>query len=142
MSIGIKNKFTAETGFSIIEILIVVGIIAILSAISLPYIVNYKRLYKSEDQALKVVDLMREASQLAVTRRRTFRLEIDLTENAVLIIDERNPDPATLVNETDVRIKKIPLEMVRDIRIDSIPTGVTKPNPPNYADAAFAADTI
>lgn len=124
----------AEPGFSIIELLVVLGVVALLSAISLPYIVNYKKVYKSEDQSLKVMDLMREASQLALTRRRTMRLEIDLTDNAVLIIDENNSDPDTL-------LKSVPLEMAGDIRIDVIPAGVTRPNPPNYANATFGVDS-
>lgn len=122
-------------GFSIVELLTVVVVMTILAAISLPYIYNYKRLYKSEDQALKVMDLMREASQLATTRRRTMRFEVDLTDNAALIIDENGAAADTLV-------KKIPLELAKDVRVDVIPAGVTKPNPPNYNDAAFAADTL
>ena len=117
------------------ELVVVLGIIAILSVMSLPYIANYKKLYKSESQAIKVMDLMRETAQLALTRRRTMRFEIDLTDNAVLIIDENGA-------AADAQLKKIPMEMVRDIRMDVIPTGVSKPNPPNYTDAAFAADTV
>lgn len=124
-----------QAGASVVEIVIVLVIMAVLSAISLPYIFNYKKLYKSEDQALKVIDLMREAGQLAITRRRTVRLEIDLTDNAVLLIDQNGTPSGTL-------IKKIPLEMTKDLRIDTIPATVTKPNPPNYNDAVFATDTI
>jgi type II secretory pathway pseudopilin PulG len=124
-----------QAGASIIEIVIALVILAILSAISLPYIFSYKKLYKSEDQALKVIDLMRETAQQAVTRRRTMRLEIDLTDNAVLIIDQNGGTTGTLV-------KKIPLELPRDVRIDTIPATVTKPNPPNYNDAAFATDAV
>lgn len=142
---GIKNETSwigasrqsSMTGFSLIELLVVVALIFILSAISLPYILNYKKLYKSEDQALKVMDLMREASQLALTRRRSMRLEIDLTTNEVLIIDGNGPG-----NADDRQIKAIPLEPVNEIRMDQIPTAVTLPNPPNYADAVFAVDAI
>ncbi len=134
-----KNKFHkawhGKSGFSMVELVIVLVLIAVLSAMSLPYIVNYKSAYKSEDQAIKVMDLMREASQLALNRRRTIRFEIDLTDNAMLLIDEFNSDP-------DKLIKKIPLEQPRDIRIDVIPVGITKPNPPNYANIAFAADSL
>ncbi len=124
-----------DKGFSIVELLVVIGVIAILSAISLPYIVNYKTRYKSEDQALKTMDLMREAGQLALTRRRTIRLEIDLTDNAVLLIDENGSDPDTL-------IKKIPLESANEVRVDTIPQSVNKPNPPNYSDIVFSVDSI
>lgn len=126
---------SAELGASVVEIVMALVIIGILSAISLPYIVNYKKFYKSEDQALKIIDLMREANQLALAKRRTIRFEIDLTENAVLLIDQ-NASPS------GVLIKKIPLELTRELRVDTIPTGVTKPNPPNYTDISFAIDTV
>lgn len=111
------------------------AVIAVMAAISLPYLINYKKLYKSDDQALKVSDLIREAGQLALTRRRTFRLEIDLTDNVLLIIDENG-------TAADTQIKKIPLEPTKDVRVDTIPAGVSKPNPPNYNDIAFTTDGI
>lgn len=124
-----------NSGFSMTELLVVLGIIAIMTVISLPYIVNYKKAYKSEDQALKVIDMMREAGQLALNRRRTIRFEIDFTDNAALIIDENG-------GATDTQIKKIPLEMTRDVRMDIIPATISKPNPPNYNDLAAATDTL
>ena len=123
------------SGFSLMEIIIVLVVIAIMTAISLPYIYNYKKTYKSEDQALKVMDLMREASQMALTRRRTIRFELDLTNNAALIIDENGTNP-------DTQIKSIPLESVNEVRYDRIPTGVSVPTPPTYPDAVFASDTL
>ena len=125
------------SGFSMIELVIVLVIIMILSAISLPYIYNYQKRYKSEDQALLVMDFMREANQLALNKRRTMRLEIDLTDNKLLLIDEKGAGASD-----DTEVKAIPLEATREVRMDQIPTGITKPNPPNYNDAAFAIDTI
>src|SRR6185369_13354235 len=111
----------SEAGFKLIELLIVLGMVSVLTVMSLPYIVNHKKLYKSEDQALKIMDLMREASQTALTRRKTIRLEIDLTANTVLLIDEgRSPD---------AEFKSVPLEPTRELRVDMIPTGMTKPSP-------------
>ncbi len=126
---------STESGFSLIEIIVVLVIIAVLSAISLPYIFNFTKLYKSEDQALKVIDLMRETSQLAIARRRTIRFELDRTDNAALIIDENNAGADTL-------IKSIPLEDRGEIRYDRKPVGVPRPNPPNYPDTGFASDTV
>lgn len=125
----------AEKGASLVEIVVALVIIGLLSAISLPYIVNYKKYYKSEDQALRIIDLMREAGQLALTTRRTIRFEIDLTDNAILLIDQNASAAGT-------QIKKIPLEATGNIRVDTLPTGITKPNPPNYTDIAFTTDTV
>lgn len=124
-------------GFSLVELFVVLALIVILTAISIPYMYNYTKLYKSEDQALKVMDLMREAGQRALTRRRTMRLEIDLTDNMLLIIDENKPGAGD-----DREIKAIPLEAPDRVRIDQIPTGITNPTPPSYNDAVFAPDTI
>lgn len=135
MKSGLTRPGQKTSGFSALELLVVVAIIGILSAISLPYIFNYKRLYKSEDQTLKVIDLMRETAQSAVSKRRTMRFEIDLTDNAALIIDENGA-------AADSLLKKIPLEMTKDLRIDVIPATVLKPNPPNYTDITFATDTL
>ena len=120
-------------GFSLVELLVVLVIMAVLTAISVPYFYNYTRAYKSEDQAVKVMDLMRETAQLALNRRRTFRFEFDVNNAArpqVRIIDE-GADP-------DVTVKTIPLEPLNEIRMDA-PAGVTRPNPPNYANIAYTA---
>lgn len=135
MKNGLRHAEKGKSGFSVIELLVVLAIIAVMSAISLPYIVNYKKAYKSEDQTLVVIDLMREAAQTAIARRRTIRFEIDLTDNAILLIDENNA-------AADTRIKKIPLEKTKDLRIDVLPVGISKPNPPNYTDITFAADAL
>ena len=125
------------SGFSLIEVFVVVAIIGILSAISVPYFVNYEKLYKSDNQARIIMDLIAEASQRAMTRRRTFRFELDLTSNTALIIDENNIGAGD-----DVEVKSVSLEPASNVRFDQIPDGVSKPNPPNYNDAVFAKDTI
>lgn len=118
-----------------VEIVVALVIIGVLSAISLPYLTNYRKLYRSEDQALRIIDLLREANQLALSQRRTIRFEIDLTDNVVLLIDQNGSPSGTLV-------KKVPLDATKEIRVDVLPTGVTKPNPPNYTDISFATDTV
>lgn len=132
-----EPKRVQTSGFSVTEMLIVLAVISILTAISLPYLFQHRKLYKSEEQSLKVMDLMRETNQLALTRRRTFRFEIDLTTNEVLIIDENEAGAGD-----DTMIKAIPLEDTSEIRIDKKPTGVPNVNPPNYAAAKFAKDKL
>lgn len=127
------RKSRKHGGFSVVEMLIVVAIMMVMMAISLPYFYNYNKLFKSEEQALKVMDLMRETSQLALNRRRTFRLEVDVTSNSVRIIDENGSDPDTLV-------KSIPMEPIGVVRMDAPPNGIDRPNPPDYGAAAFKVD--
>ena len=89
---GIKGR---TGGYSLVETVIAMVILLILTAVSLPYIVNYKRLYKTEDQAIKVMDLMREAGQLALTKRRTIRVDIDLSNPANPVIRMADNSGAT-----------------------------------------------
>ncbi|MBX3282145.1 MAG: hypothetical protein KF756_06670 [Acidobacteria bacterium] len=117
------------------ELFVTLSVLAIVCAISIPYIVSYRKVYRSDDQAIKIMDVIRETSQLAMTRRRTMRIEIDLTDNALLQIDENNSAPDTL-------IKRIPLDKVQDLRVDARPAGVNAPNPPNYGDISFATDGV
>ncbi len=130
-----RSANKSELGASVVEIVVALVIIGVLSAISLPYLTNYRKLYRSEDQTLKMIDLMREAGQLAASQRRTIRFEIDLTDNVMLLIDQNGSASGTL-------IKKVPLDATKELRVDMIPTGITKPNPPNYADVTFATDTV
>ena len=119
-----------------IELVVVLGIIGMLSAVSLAYMYNYKRTFKTEDQAIKVMDLMREAAQRALNRRRTVRFEMDVSNVArpvVRLWDENGVGAAVL-------IKTIPLEPMKEVRMDVAPAGATRPNPPNYADAAYVGN--
>lgn len=122
-------------GYSAAELLIVVAIIGIMSAVALPYVFSYRSRYKSEEQSIKIMDLMREASQTALNQRRTIRFEIDNTDSSILIIDE-STDPE------DTLVKKIPIEPAGVLRMDVNPTGIIRPNPPNYNPASFAVDSV
>ena len=128
-------RSSGSKGFSMPELLAVLAVLAIMSAISIPYILNYRKVYRTDDQAMKMMDMMRESAQLALTRRRTVRFEIDLTDNTAKIIDENGA-------ATDTLVKSIPMEKTADVRVDVKPNGVNKPNPPNYNDITFATDTV
>lgn len=131
-----KFRIDAHHGFSMVEMLVVVAVIMIMVAISIPYAVNYRRLYRSEEQALKVLDVIRETSQMALNQRRTFRMEIDATTSSALIIDETTP------TDPDVLVKRIPLDDLSTLRMDVEPASVGRPNPPNYPSAVFDVDAI
>lgn len=132
---GDKRSSRGERGYSLIEIVIAITILMIMSAISLPYFFNYKRMYKTEDEAIKIIDLLREANQLALNRRRVIRVEVSVGNAGaptLRMIDERGTDP-------DVVIKTIPLDPMSDVRIDTAPAGVPAP-PPNYPAAVYNAN--
>jgi prepilin-type N-terminal cleavage/methylation domain-containing protein len=129
------KDFHREHGMSLVEIVVALTIISILTVLSIPIFYNYSKTYKSEDQAIKVMDLMRETAQLALTRRRTMRFEIAWSDAPVARIIDENGAAA------DVTLKTIPLEPIRLVRMDIPPDGVNLPNPPNYPPVLIAGVT-
>jgi prepilin-type N-terminal cleavage/methylation domain-containing protein len=126
------RKLKQERGMSLVEIVVALTIISILTAISIPAFYHYSKTYKTEDQAVKVMDLMRETAQLALTRRRTIRFEIAWSNEPVARIIDENGAAA------DITLKTIPLEPIRFVRMDLPPDGVNIPNPPNYPPISIA----
>ena len=68
--------------------MVVMGIIVIMSTIVLFYTTAQKKLYKADEQALLLADMLQEARQRALTQRGTMRVEINLTNNTVKLYDE------------------------------------------------------
>ncbi len=127
-----------ERGHSMIELLIVVSIIVILTAVTIFSLTGHKNMYKADDQSMKILDFVREANTRALTYRETIRLEIDTTDNEIRIIDENS----NTTTADDKEYRSMPLEKVADVVVDKTPSGITAPSPPNYAVATYATDTI
>lgn len=134
MNTNFLGSIRNDKGISITEVLIVCAILFVMVGISIPYFANYTKLYGSDEQALKVIDLMQEASQRALNQRHNVRFEIDLTSNNVNIIDERT-------SGSDVLVKKVPLKNVLEVKVGTAPTGIPAPGSPSYANAVFATDS-
>jgi prepilin-type N-terminal cleavage/methylation domain-containing protein len=107
------KRVNYDAGFSLIELLIVVVIFTIMISITGYYFVAHQTLYKPDDQSLKIIDVLQEARQRSLTQRETMRVEIDLTDNTIRLIDENTtttPDDdreirrATLLPQTDVKL--------------------------------------
>ncbi|MEO6393933.1 MAG: hypothetical protein ABIP75_18920 [Pyrinomonadaceae bacterium] len=133
-----RRAFSDAKGHSVIELLIVVGIIVILSALTIFSLVGHKKAYKTDDQALQVLDFIREANSRALTFREVMRLEIDTTDNKIRIIDENLSTTST----DDKEYRSMPLEKGTDVVVDQTPAGVTIPTPPGYTAAVYATDGI
>ena len=115
---GRINGLKSEAGFSVIEILVVVGIIGILSSIAIFYATNHKKAYQPDDQALMLADMLQEARQRALTQRRTMRVEINLATNTAKLYDE-NANATTASD--DVVIKAMNLFAPTNVKVDSRP---------------------
>jgi prepilin-type N-terminal cleavage/methylation domain-containing protein len=108
-------------GFSIIELLLVLAIITILSGFSLFYLSGHRTLYRPDEQALKIIDILQEARQRSLTQRETIRVEIDLTANIVRLIDENQPNTAG----DDSVIRSMVLLPPNEVKINSRPPDIT-----------------
>lgn len=114
----------SDRGFSIAELMIVITIIGVMSAVSLFYLTSHRRLLKPNEQALQVLDIMQEARQRALTQRETIRIEVDLDDNIVRLVDEN-----TTSTKVDAQIRQMSLLPSSEVRVDiNPPDNTTKPN--------------
>lgn len=117
----IKKNINNELGFSIIELVIVVLIISILSVITLISFKSGKK-YLADTQAYKIVDILHEARQRALTQRETMRVEINQTRNTIRLIEENEPGDAN----DDREIKNVKLEDQANVVVGTAPQNISK----------------
>ncbi|HEY0426946.1 MAG TPA: prepilin-type N-terminal cleavage/methylation domain-containing protein [Pyrinomonadaceae bacterium] len=130
------NKKNSELGFSLVELLIVLLITMIMIAITGFYFLNHQKLYKPDDQSLKIVDMLQEARQRSLTQRETVRVEIDLTDNLIRLIDENTP---ATVND-DREIRRTTLLPQSEVKLQQRPDDISY-NPPETLPAPTAVFT-
>lgn len=110
-----------ESGFSVIELLMVVAIVAIMATVAIFYATGHKKAYQPDEQALQIADIMQEARQRALTQRRAMRVEINLTTNMVKLYDE-NTD-ATVATD-DILLRNMTLFAAANVRVDTRPSEI------------------
>ena len=108
-------------GFSMVELLIVLAVITILLGISLFYLSGHERLFRPDEQALKIIDVFQEARQRSLTQRETMRVEIDLTDNMVRLIDENLPTSA----DDDRLVRSVVLVSQAEVKLNSRPPDIS-----------------
>jgi len=115
-----------EAGFSLIEVLTVVSVIFILAGFSIFYLAGHQKAYKPDDESLIITDILQEARQRSLTQRRTMRVEINLSNNTIRLIDE-NTNPATA--DDDIVLKNVSLYNPSDVTVGGSPGNIGY-NPP------------
>jgi len=130
-----NHQINSAEGFSLVELMIVLVIISIMSAITGYYLVNHQKAYKPDEQALQIVDILQEARQRSLTQRETMRVEIDLSDNAIRLIQENQPEPTGAAD--DELIKQITLLDPLEVNIEQRPAEITD-NPPETLPAPTA----
>ena len=130
--IEIQRRRT-DSGFSLLELLIVLVIVTVLVTISIFYASAHQDLYKPDDQSLQITDILQEARQRSLTQRETMRVEISTTGSRARLIDENESDTA----DDDVVLKSVLLLPATDVTIATRPTNISY-NPPEPLPAPVA----
>ena len=100
-------------------------ILAIMGGITGYYLSAHQKLYKPDDQSLKIIDILQEARQLSLTKRETMRVEIDLTDNMIRLIDENHTD----TDSDDRIVRKLVLSAPSEVNIEQRAVNIAT-NPP------------
>jgi Tfp pilus assembly protein FimT len=82
-----NQRWRSDSGRSLIEILVVVAIVAILAAVTLPQVISARRLLRSTQLPREVMTHMRNARQQAMSQRQAFTFQYDNVTKQVVIID-------------------------------------------------------
>jgi len=132
-----KVKFSAASGFSMLELMVVAGIIAILAMVAILSYNPNKTAYRADDTAIQITRFMREATSLASAQRKRMRLEIDKTKRTISLYNEEG----TISPTDDVLVRQEIIPGSSEVTLTQ-PTGVNLPaSPYDYTAAAYDGTT-
>jgi prepilin-type N-terminal cleavage/methylation domain-containing protein len=135
---GRRAPKCASGGFSIVELLVVVAIIAIMIGISIFSLPTAQRSLNVDFAVAQLVDVLRFASQRALAERQMMRVEIspstDDDPGTIQVVDQ-NTLTAGVGDDAVIRTETLPLK--RDATIDVGGSGLPiPPSPFNFLAAA------
>jgi prepilin-type N-terminal cleavage/methylation domain-containing protein len=70
-----RRRAKASGGFSLVELLAVIGLLGIVAAIGAPFYLSYQRAQETNGAARELMTALNQARQLAVTRSSSFSVE-------------------------------------------------------------------
>lgn len=117
-----------QAGFSLVELMVVLVVIAAMTAVAIFYAVSHKKAYQPDDQALQISDILQEGRQRALTQRRPMRVEVNLNTNVVRLYDE---NLSTTSAADDILVKSFSMFASTSVRVDTRPSEIAyQPNEP------------
>lgn len=87
----LNTKATASSpGYSMLELLIVIAMITVLSAMAIPQMVAQRRLSRSLGVSREIFSQLRHARQMAMSQRQAITFQYDDTLKQICLIDHNN----------------------------------------------------
>ena len=90
-----QHGWRSQTGRSIVETLIVMAIIALLTAGAIPQVISARRLMRSAALPREIATQLRNARQQAMSQRQAVTFQYDNSTKTVKIFDHNNVNNAT-----------------------------------------------
>ena len=90
------NDRQSTSGFSLLELLIVVAITAVMTAVAIPQMIAQRRLTRSTAVTRQIATQIRYARQLSMSQRDAITFQYDDTNKQIKIIDHNNNQPTNV----------------------------------------------
>jgi prepilin-type N-terminal cleavage/methylation domain-containing protein len=140
------KRLEQPEGYSLVELLVVISVIAIVTSIAVFSFTNTREKYNAEDAANRVMNYFREANSKAVSNHHSYRVTINNSTNVISLIDENtttgggNNDGENIGGD-DALVKNEPVGVRVLLTQPTTPNTVNPPAAPfNYAAATFPSN--
>jgi hypothetical protein len=106
--------------FSLVKLFAASAVVAILLVIFLFFLARPEKLSPPDAQAQKIIDIFQEAHQNSFSEGETMRVEVDLMDNVLRLIDENQPGTA----DDDRLLRNVVLLPSKEVKLSARPQDI------------------